>query len=292
MCKSILIFAIYLKLFMKNIFYILCLFVLFSCTGQTKKAKEELEKARAYYQNEEFSAAKLTVDSIKIKYPKEFSVQKEGLQLMRVVKLAEQKRNLAYCDSMLKVKLMEAEPLKKNFVFEKIEDYDDVGKYIYKQQVTEKNIQRSYIRSGVNEKGEMYIASVYYGSRPVKHSRLKVSSKNGEYAETENVLRDGGANYSFTDGGMTTETVTYLGDKGKDVALFIYDRQKEPVKATYLGETEYSIQISDADKKALAETYDLAIVLSDIERLKKEIETAKLKSEYLEIKTSQHADNE
>ncbi len=273
---------------MKKILCLLCLFTLFSCSNQDEKAKKELEKARLYYEKQEFLAARQTLDSLKVKYPKAYPVLKEGLQLMREVKLAEQKRNLAYADSMLIIKSAEAESLKKDFIFEKDKTYDDTGKYIYKQQAAERGYQRSYIRSGVNEFGEMYIASVYYGGVPIKHTSLKVSSKDGEYTETATIPYDGGTNYSFTDGGMTTETVTYLGEKGRDVALFIYNHQKEPLKASYLGGKSYSIQISDTDKKAMAATYDLATVLSDIERFKKEIKTAKLKSEYFEVKTKEN----
>ncbi len=271
---------------MKHLFYLAILLLFISCENKEQKAREVLSKAQEQYNRQEYFGAKQTLDSLKIKYPKEFPVLKEGQFLFKKVELAEQTRNLHYCDSMIQVKMPEVEPLKKDFIYERDTAYEETGKYIYKTQRIELNVQRCYIRSGVSESGEMFLSSVYYGSKPIKHEALRVSSKGDEYAQTNTIPPDGSNNYSFTDGGMTTETVTYTGGNDNGVILFIYNKAqaKNPVTATYVGEKNISIAMSEADKTVVMKTYDLSAALLEIEKLKKDKKTAEIKIAYLQEK--------
>jgi hypothetical protein len=267
---------------MKRFYYLLLLSLLVACNNQERSAREELQKAQDFYDKQEYFSARQTLDTLKIMYPKAFPVLKEGQQLVKKIEFALQTRNLQYCDSMIPVKQAEAEPLKKGFIFEKDAEYEDIGKYVCQTQSIERNVQKSYIRSFVNESGEMTLCSVYYGLKPIRHTALRVSTGTGESAQTEAVAPDGANNYTFTDGGMTTETVSYAKGKDNGVILFIYNRSKENIKAVFSGEKEIAYTVSDADKTALIKTYDLAVALSEIEKLKKEREIARLKLEYLE----------
>ena len=256
------------------------------CNNDEKKAQARLDSARNMYERNELFAAKSEIDSIRILYPKEFKVIREGLTLMRQVEQKEAERNLAFCDSLIPIRQQELEGLKKGFNLEKDSAYNEIGNYVSKQQTIERNIQRSYIRSGVNEKGEMYLASVYFGANPLNHTGIKLSTKDGLFAETPAIPYDGGLNYRFKDLGNTTEVVTYQGEKCEDAVKFIFANQKERIKVEYTGGKPYVLYIADADKKAIASTYELATVLSDIEKLTKEKEKAIKKLAYLEKKLS------
>lgn len=259
---------------------------LIGCNNNEKKAQARLDSARNMYERNELFAAKSEIDSIRILYPKEFKVIREGLTLMRQVEQKEAERNLAFCDSLLPIRQQELEGLKKGFNLEKDSAYNEIGNYVSKQQTIERNIQRSYIRSGVNEKGEMYLASVYFGANPLNHTGIKLSTKDGLFAETPAIPYDGGLNYRFKDLGNTTEVVTYQGEKCEDAVKFIFSNQKERIKVEYTGGKPYVLYIADADKKAIASTYELAVVLSDIEKLTKEKEKSIKKLAYLEKKLS------
>jgi len=271
---------------MKIYFYLSFLVVwLVSCGNDSKLAGNLLNEALMCYESRELATAKLYIDSLKISYPKEIKIQREALQLMRKIELDEQIRNLNYCDSMLIVCRVRADSLKKNFIFEKDAIYDEVGKYLSKQQKFENNVRKSYIRCRVNERGEMYIASVYYGTNPLNHNQLKVSKQDGQYTETDKVPRDGGLNYSFKDLGATTEIVTYMKRKTEDVIQFICNNHNENLKAEYLGGNRaYAIPMAVSDKNAVVEINKLAVVLGDVERLKKEIQKAQKRIEYLKQK--------
>ncbi|MEG1544645.1 MAG: hypothetical protein RR382_09015 [Tannerellaceae bacterium] len=254
------------------------------CSNTEKEAQARLDRAKAMYEQNELFSAKSEIDSIRTLYPKEFGVLKEGLALMRLVELKEMERNITYCDSIMPIKLVEAEELKKGFTFEKDTVYEEIGNYIWKQQTIERNVKRCYVRCGVNEKGEMYLASVYFGGRPINHTGIKLSMKDGSFAETATVPYDGGTNYRFKDLGNITEVVTYKGDNGLDAIKFIYTNEKERIKIDYTGDKPYVMVMANGDKKAIAATYNLSTVLSDIERISLEKEKAIKKQTYLKGK--------
>ncbi|MFV0398546.1 MAG: hypothetical protein ACK5JU_11125, partial [Bacteroidales bacterium] len=263
----------------KILLYLSCALLVVSCTDE-KAARKRLALAEEIFQSGELNSAKLHIDSIKILYPKEFGVQREGLTLMRKIELIEQQRNIHYCDSMLQVRLAEVEPLKKPLVLQKDTAYEEIGTWVSRFQTVERNIKRSYIRSGVNEMGEMYIASVFYGKGALNHTGIRVSVGD-ETVETEIIPYDGGSNYRFTDLGMTSEIVTYKRPKDNGVIDLICRNADKRIKVQYTGGKPYTLYIDDQAKKAIKDIYELAIVLTDIERLKKEILVSTARIEYL-----------
>ncbi|MDR3309427.1 MAG: hypothetical protein LBS80_05690 [Tannerella sp.] len=242
--------------------------ILTSC-GNSNEAARRLEEAKQMYDSKLFIAAKSAIDSINQLFPREVEIRREALTLMRLVERGEREQNIAYCDSLLPIRESELTKLKIGFVFEKDTVYDEKGNYIWKTMTVERNIERSYIRYGVNEDGEMYMASVYFGSRPLEHTGLKLSINSGVFAETPAIAYDGGLNYRFKDLGNITEVVTYKGENCKMIANFVYNLpEKERVKAEYTGGKAFALYLSDNDKKAIRATYELALTLSEITAMK------------------------
>jgi hypothetical protein len=244
--------------------------LLMASCGSGNEAKSLYEKAKSLYENKRFIAAKNVIDSINSLYPKEIEIRREALTLMRQVERGESEQNIAFCDSVIPIREKELETLKKGFIFEKDSAYSETGNYIPPSMTVERNTERSYIRCGVDEKGEMYVASVYFGNRPIEHTGLKLSADDGTYAKTPAIAYDGGVNYRFKDNGNTTEVVTYKGNNCKDIADLVYINQKERIKAEYTGGKPFAVYLSDNDKKAILATCELALVLSEINAMKKE----------------------
>ena len=125
---------------------LLGLVLLASCgDGGEKEAQKRLQKAEIALQQENFSEAKLQIDSIKVLYPKAFEARKQGIKLMQQVDLKEQGKTLVYLDSMMQVKQAQLDSIKGNFVFEKDTAYQDVGSWFYPTQVVEKRPSTSWI---------------------------------------------------------------------------------------------------------------------------------------------------
>jgi hypothetical protein len=267
----------------KNACLLGLIFLVISCNSNKKNAFFYFKQAQIHYEQAEYGLAKNLLDSIKIRFPKELEIRKQGLQLNRAIEIKEHERNLLFCDSLLKLRLTEIEVLKSGFLFEKDPQYDDIGKYVEKSQRLENKLQRSYLRTSVNERGELLLASVYYGSSPIHHSCLKVLNATGDYVKTQVVSQDGGMNYSFVNLGMTTEIVTYARGKDNGVISFIYDNKDAALKVEYLGQTKYTFTISPSDKSALVKTVDFAVILSDIDKLKKEKLKSTQRLKYLNV---------
>jgi hypothetical protein len=263
------------------------LLLLYCCNSDEKDAQKRLDEARALYESQQFTAAKNVIDSVHVLYPRQIAARREALTLMRLVEKGECERNIAYIDSLLPVRIHESDALKKGFFFKKDATYDVIGNYIPNAMTVERNIERSYIRCGVNEEGEMYVASVYFGSGALNHTGLTFSANDGTFAASPAIPYDGGVNYRFKDLGNTTEVVTYKGEKCKELANYIWIvNEKERIKATYTGGKPFSLFLSDADKKAIKATYELAYVLNEITMMRKDKTKMEMKIMLLDEKIS------
>ncbi|MDR0682234.1 MAG: hypothetical protein LBG15_10375 [Dysgonamonadaceae bacterium] len=270
---------------MKNYFLLCTIFLFFTdCNDNKKNVQISLTQAQELYEQAQYSSAKQILDELKVQYPKELEAQKKALLLMRKIEWKEQERNLAFCDSMIAVRQAEADSMKHFFIFEKTE-YDDDGKYIEKSWNPPAETQLNYIKTLVTESGEIALISVYNGFSDLQYDRLKVSTASGEYMETQVIPFDGGANYSFQDGnGRRYQIVTYQKGRDNGVIGFIYNHSSEKLTVAYLGKKKYSYIITSPMKKALVNSVNLAVALSDVRRLQKEKEKAEKRIEYLQSK--------
>jgi hypothetical protein len=265
--------------------FVLLLPITFGCNNPEKEANARLERANILYEKDEIIAARNELDTIRLHHPENPTIMKATLELTCKIELKEAARNIAYCDSILPSKLSEAKQLTKAFILEKNEQYQNIGNYVHKSQSIEKNIERSHLRCGVNERGEIYITSIYFGTSPINHTAITLSNlQSGISASTTPIPYDGGQNYRFKDLGNIYENITYKNEKCIDAVKFIYTNRNEKIKATYTGGKTYSIILDETTKRNIASTYELATILSDIDRLSREKEIAIQKKAYLDKK--------
>lgn len=266
---------------MKTMILLACLCcTLFSCENVEKKAGEKLQTAREAFERGDFSEAKMQIDSIKILYPKAFETRREGISLMQQVELKEQEKTLVYLDSLLQKKQSELDAIKGKFTLEKDAEYQKIGNYLHPSQVIEKNLHRSYLRFQVNENGQMSMTSIYCGPSNIHHVGVKVVAPDGSFAETP-TSKD---SYETTDLGEKIEKADYkIGEDG-NVIGFLYLNKDKNIKVNYQGERPYSTTMTLADRQAVASVYELAQLLSSITEIKKEMEEANLKIEFVERK--------
>lgn len=271
---------------MKKAVFLACLCcTLFSCSNVEKKAGEKLRAARETFQRGDYSEAKIQIDSIKILYPKAFETRREGIGLMQQVELKEQEKTLVYLDSMLQDKQKEVDALKKNYTFEKDAEYQRTGNYLHPSQVIEKNLHRSYLRFQVDETGVMSMTSIYCGPHNIHHLAVKVTAPDGSFAETP-ASKD---SYETADLGEKIEKADYkLGEDGNVIAFLNLNKDKN-IRVNYLGERSYATVMTPNDRKAVAAVYELAQLLSSITEIKREMEEANLKIEFVKRKIQERA---
>lgn len=271
---------------MKRVILLTCLCcTLFACEDVEKKAGEKLQAARKAFEQGNYSEAKIQIDSIKALYPKAFETRRSGIRLMQEVELQEQKKSLLYLDSMLQTKQKAFDSIKSYFSFEKDTEYQKTGNYLYPTQVIEKNLHRSFLRFQVNENGVMNMTSIYCGPRNIHHLAVKVIAPDGSFAETP-VSKD---SYETTDLGEKIEKADYKMGQDGNVMGFLYLNKDKNIKVNYLGERPYSTSMSVVDRRALANVYELAQILASITEIKKKMDEASLKIEFVKKKMEEVA---
>ena len=256
---------------------LLALVALTGCSdGGEKEAQIRLQKAETALQQENFSEAKLQIDSIKVLYPKAFEARKRGIKLMQQVDLKEQGKTLIYLDSMMQVKQTQLDSIKANFILEKDTAYQEIGNWFYPTQVVEKNVGRSFLRAQVNELGEMSLTSIYCAGGKLNHTSVKVSVGD-TFAETP-MTKD---SYTTSDLGRTIEKADYKVGEDGGVAGFIVANQDKNIQLTFIGDKTYRTAMQKNDRKAIAELTELARILSGMEEIRKQQKEANLKIQFV-----------
>ena len=273
---------------MKKVILLACLCcTLFSCEDVEKKAGEKLQAAREAFELGNYNEAKILIDSIKMLYPKAFETRRAGIGLRQEVELKEQEKCLVSLDSMLQAKQKDFDAIKGKYTFEKDAEYQNIGNYLHPSQVIEKNLHRSFLRFQVDENGVMSMTSIYCGAHNIHHVAVKVTAPDGSFAETP-AAKD---SYETTDLGEKIEKADFkLGEDG-NVMGFLYLNKDKNIKVNYQGERPYSITMTAADRQALASVYELAQLLSSMTEIKKNMEEANLKIEFVKKKMEERKDN-
>ena len=259
--------------------------MLAACTNDQQKAEDLLQRADVSFQQGNFSEAKLQIDSVRVLYPKAFDARKNAIKLMQRVDLEEQRRSLAYLDSMMSIKQNALDSIKKNFILERDTAYQEVGNFFYPSQVVEKNIGRSFLRAQVSERGEMSLTSIYCAGGKLHHTSVKVSTKDA-YAETPASTDS----YETTDLGRAIEKADYkLGNDGGVIAFIVANRDAKSLKLEFIGDRSYHTNMYADDIKAIAAVNDLARILSSMEGIRKEQKEANLKIQFVTRKMEEAA---
>ena len=266
---------------MKKTIILACLCgTLVACENVEKKAALKLAEARAAFEVGNYNEAKMQIDSIKLLYPKAFETRRQGIYLMQEVELKEQQKTLEYLDSMLTMKQQEFETMKNRFVLEKDTAYQRIGHYLVPAQVIERNLHRSFLRFQTDETGIVSLTSIYCGSYNIHHTAVKVTAPDGNFTETS-VSHD---SYETNDLGEHIEKADYkLGEDGGLIAFIAANKDKN-LRVDYLGERPYTTHMMPADRQAAADIYELGKVLSSITEIKKNMEEANLKIQFIQKK--------
>ena len=259
---------------MKKILAVLMLgTVILSCTESIEdKAAKHLDNAKKAFSQGKFNLAKQEIDSIRINYPKAFETRKQGIRLLQQVEEAEQLRTIEYEDSMIAAANAAFERIKADYVFEKDDQYQDLGLYTIKSQAPNRNIDRNYIRGQVDELGRMTLISSYRGSSYIHHDWLRLSI--GEhYVDTP----ESNDRHEFKDLGVCYERLSFINGNDGGAAAFISANKDANITYTLYRKTGpessrpvlSNVKINKDDRYAIARLYDLSQVLLSLNEHKK-----------------------
>lgn len=268
---------------MKSIAILALGLLIFSSCDSTgsDKAAHLLAEAQTAYENGHLNTAKQYLDSIENTCPKAIGARKEEKMLSYRVQLKEAEQIRTFTDSMLTVATDRLNTATANFTFLKSE-YDELGRFIYKGTEAEKN-PRSYLHAAVDEYGVTHLISSYSGDSPLEHTAVKVKNADGTGCSTQEIPYNDGTNYHYTIGGVRFETVTYIGDKDGGVLGYINLHAESRLQIEFTGgRRNLSVPLTDKDKKALSETFQLGMMLRQRLQLEQDNKVATEKVSYLQ----------
>ena len=247
---------------------VLLLLLMISCgPSEEDKARTKLEFGRSLLIAQDTLGALTHLDSISTLYPKAVYSVNAAKNLVREVRFDILHRKELELDS-IQIKIAE---LEKPFEKEKTE-FDRYIQYIHKRQTFQRAWNRSYIQVHLDERGELYISSNYFGKDWLNHVGLRVYDQ-GDDAKTDTIPLNNPNNHRSDFMGLRWEKVSYR--NSNSVIEFIAQNADRRLKAVFLGNQNYYIVLEDYDKQAVIDALTLSNAIKKRSTLETEIKNVK-----------------
>lgn len=247
--------------------FIFAALALAACNSKTdhQLALERVAHAEQLAADGMLNQAKIELDSVHILYRMEVDVRKQAKQLQDSISYVEAKRNLVYADSLLQILTPQVAPLLKKFRYEKNEKYESNGRYVHRLLQTDQNTERCYLQAYVSDDRKATIKSYYCGTTELHQEEIELTAN-------EFVTSFKGTAHSFSSENRYS-ILSFDGEKALEVLNFVSANKDARIRVNLIGKnasenaTNYVYYINENEKKALEETYQLAILFSDIRQL-------------------------
>ena len=258
---------------MRSFFFIMMIAAMLVSCGKSEKqlAAEKYSLAQSLYEMGDTMQALQQLDTIQKTYKEAVRTIADAGQLKKRIY-----GELLYKaeDEMDSLQVTLAE-LEKKFIKEKTE-FDRYTQYIHKSQEFKRRWNKSFIQIYLDERGELYITSNYYGDQWLEHTGLRVYDGDLQ-AKTEKVALDSPLSHRSDFLDTKWEKVTYRDGADNGVIEFIAENADKNLKAVFLGSRYYYIVLESFDKQAMADALALSKVLKRKARLEHEIKSLKSK---------------
>lgn len=253
---------------MKKIFpFLILVLCLAACDNDAKKAAERVALSQQLIEQNNLNQAKIELDSIHLLFPREVPARRQAKYLQDSIVYIEAQRTLAYSDSLLQPLFPQVDELMKHFRHEKQEKYEDEERYVHQLLNTGSNTTRCFLQVYVNSAFVVTMKSYYYGSRNIKHTDVEISNGTEE-------SRESGSLHSFEAEGWH-EITTLPEEASLNLLNFVSAYRQQRLKVSLYGTNgNYIYYLQENEKKALEETYILAVLMKDIHRLEQQINIA------------------
>ncbi len=180
--------------------------------------------------------------------------------------LVAQQQSLLYYQATLDSLLPQAKALLNDrFYYEKNEAYEDHGHYVHRRLRTAYNAERNYVQTYVTDDFRILVKLYAIGSRPLLP--IKATFSAGELYNDFT-----GSSHSFEQ--EEWHDILTLEDTTALAALHFIDLYRsETITVRIKGKTNSrTFRLSDRDKQALLDTYQLGCLMQDIHQLERHIQ--------------------
>lgn len=250
----------------KVFFTIILATILISCGKSEKKmAAEKFQIANNLYEMGDTIEALKQLEVIQTNYKGALQSYDKANKLKKKIYADVFYRKQDEMDS-LNVQL---ERLELKFIQEKTQ-FDRYTQYIHKRQQHKRRWNKSFIQVHLDERGDLYISSNYYGAEWLNHTGLRVYD-NDIQAKTEKIATDNVLNHHSDFLETKWEKVSFRDGKDNGVMEFIAQNAERNLKAVFLGSRYYYIVLEEYDKQAVIDALALSKILKQKIKLSHEI---------------------
>lgn len=263
-----------------SLFAALMATLLFGCAENVEKlAQPYLDRAEQSFVSQQYSLAKLQLDSIKELFPTAFEARKKAQTMMLHVDLNESQRALHYLDSLYVLSQSIAQPLIPKFYLDKDPAYQEIGHYYDSRYRTERNVGRTYLRPQTDEKGAFALV-VFFRGKDLQSHTLRFTASDGTYTEVVTPQ-----SHSWTDASGRAERLDFTPSVESSIASFIEMHADKTIKVELIGDKgKAAIPFAKADKQSLVEVASLATHLRNITELENKLQDTHRRIDFVQTR--------
>ncbi|TSA34141.1 MAG: hypothetical protein D4R64_12620 [Porphyromonadaceae bacterium] len=244
--------------------------LLASCTSSTeKKARSDFQRTDALVAAHELSTAMQLLDSMMIWNKDDYGIVGEALRRKIKIALDYHKGVIETSEALLNGLESRLPTLTKDFQLIPGEP-GQPGTYEHKRQTVEFSWNRTFLKIGLNENGDVWLISHYYGKFWIDHTSLRVYDQDN-YILTDTIPLGHEWNRKVEDLGDRWETIEFREGSDAGAIAFIAGNYQKSVKVRLTGKIFHYIVLESYDKEAIRKGLELAHVLKERSGLRQTI---------------------
>ena len=223
--------------------------------SQADQAQQKINKSNTLLAQGDTASALLMLDAISKSFPDaKVEINKASAISDKIynAELSRAKENLLAASAVIQKLLPEFKAEKGEF--------EKSITYIPNRQVFDKSWARSFIQASLNEKGDLTLASNYYGEQWIDHTFISITTELTSINSDPVALDNFDCHHSEF-GGSKWEKISYRGKQAELVIAAIAANYEHKIKATFKGKNTYIMWLEDYDKKSIKLAWDLAKAL-------------------------------
>ncbi|MFO7617037.1 MAG: hypothetical protein R6V75_07275 [Bacteroidales bacterium] len=245
--------------------------LLFSCSSALqKKAEADFLQVEQFAARSEPRSALRLLDSILVRYESDYGIVGKALKMKTIIGNAYYQEMIAASEETMKVLEGEVASLKGHFRYTPGEA-GRPGIYEHRRQTPENSWNRTYLKVNLNDQGEVWLSSQYYGQEWIDHTSLRVYD-SGLFVLSDTIPLSDPWNRKVEDMGDRWETIEFREGTDAGILAFIADNYEKPLKARFNGRKFHYIVLETFDREAVHYGWRLAQLLKEMDGLRQSTE--------------------
>jgi hypothetical protein len=238
-----------------------------SCVNsQRKQIEADFSKVDQFALNHEFRSAIQLLDTMMTRYKSDYGVVGEALKRKKSIGTGYYREQIASAEGAIRTLQARAAELSSGFILTPGEA-GMPGTYEHKRQTAQSSWNRTYLKINLNEKGDIWLTSHYYGTAWIDHVSLRVYD-NVNYVLSDTIPLGDPWNRKVEDLGDKWETIDFREGTDAGIIAFIADNYTRSIKVRFNGKKFQYIVLEDYDKRAIRDGWQLAQVLKEMDGLR------------------------